>query len=202
MTEPSTDARLAEIQAREQGATKGPWRDIAMGSDGSVVLAGGNTVRTARRICRAPEFADAEFIAKAREDVPWLLAQVEQLRYERRLLGRVRILCDQVAEGGWPAGENLRQAAGDMAQRIVDEIGHSVTDEPALGPSFRAELALVREALNDADRLTAQMRDERDRLAATVQRAKEVRAWLNEDGKTIVFADDLRDALADRGAAT
>ena len=46
-------------------ATPGPWRDLPMGSDGSVVLAGGNTIRTARRPARCGEFADASWIALA-----------------------------------------------------------------------------------------------------------------------------------------
>src|SRR5215207_306672 len=68
------------------------------------------------------------------------LAEVEQLRYERRLLGACRRHLDEIAD---PEGRYTVEAirtAGDLAQRIVDEIGHSVTDEPALGPSFRYEI--------------------------------------------------------------
>lgn len=52
--------RLEELAAK---ATPGPWRDEAMGSDGSVVLAGGYTISTARRPARCGEFADATWIA-------------------------------------------------------------------------------------------------------------------------------------------
>lgn len=58
--------RAAElIEQRAAKATPGPWRDEAMGSDGSVVLAGGYTVSTARRPARCGEFADATWIAMA-----------------------------------------------------------------------------------------------------------------------------------------
>lgn len=90
----------------------------------------------------------AEFIAAARTDVPDLVKALEEARYERRLLGMARRVLDLVADGerhGYDAGY-IRHQAADVAQRIVDEIGHPVTDEPALGPSLRAEV----------DRLTAE----------------------------------------------
>lgn len=40
--------------------------------------------------------------------------------------------------------EQICAEAEDIAQRIVDEIGHPVTDEPALGPSYRAEIDRLR----------------------------------------------------------
>lgn len=70
-----------------------------------------------------------------------LLGAVEQLRYERRLLGACRRHLDEIAD---PEGRYTVEAvktAGDLAQRIVDEIGHPVTDEPALGPEFRDRIA-------------------------------------------------------------
>jgi hypothetical protein len=73
-----------------------------------------------------------------------LEAEVRQLRYERQLLGHARRLLDEVAESGGRAPSamfGLRERAADIAQRIVDEIGHPVTDEPALGPGMRDQLA-------------------------------------------------------------
>jgi hypothetical protein len=43
----------------------------------------------------------------------------------RHLLGTARMVLDRVAEG-----HDERQEASKVAQRIVDMIGHSVTDEP------------------------------------------------------------------------
>jgi hypothetical protein len=55
---------------------------------------------------------------------------------QRRLLAISRMVFDGIAEGH----PFTRDEAADLAQRIVDETGHSVTDEPALGPSFRVEI--------------------------------------------------------------
>jgi hypothetical protein len=72
-----------------------------------------------------------------RMDRAELIAEVSRLRYERRLLGYARMVLDLVAacdESRWP---QARTEAADLAQRIVDEIGHPVTDEPALAPPVR-----------------------------------------------------------------
>lgn len=71
--------RAAElIEQRAAEATPGPWRDLPMGSDGSVVLAGGFTISTARRPARCGEFADATWIAMA--DPLWAAPLVAWLR--------------------------------------------------------------------------------------------------------------------------
>lgn len=59
-----TTARLGEIRERVAAATEGPWEH-------------------GDRQFTAGDQADAEFIAHAREDVPWLLAEVERLTAER-----------------------------------------------------------------------------------------------------------------------
>lgn len=76
-----------------------------------------------------------------------LKAANEQLRYERRLLGWARMTLDLVAAGDPSRWEQARREAEDIAQRIVDEIGHAVTDEPALGPGFRAAIERTRETM-------------------------------------------------------
>lgn len=47
-----------------------------------------------------------------------------------RLLGPARMVLDRVAAQAWDDEESIRQECADMAQRIVDLIGHPVTDEP------------------------------------------------------------------------
>jgi hypothetical protein len=83
----------------------------------------------------------------AGNDVPRLIADVDQIRYERRLLGMARMVLDHVAEMEvvQNSDETVAARAADVAQRIVDEIGHPVTDEPALGESFRQQIAAVRQ---------------------------------------------------------
>lgn len=73
--------------------------------------------------------------------------QVDQLVYERRLLGYCRRTLDAVADpeerytSDPVVRDRLVGEAADMAQRIVDEIGHPATDEDPLGPGFRVEIA-------------------------------------------------------------
>lgn len=74
------------------------------------------------------------------------LATIDQLAYERRILGRARRLFDQVAEDK-SVDRSLRDGAARIANAIVDEIGHPVTDEPALGQSHPEQLVDVREWL-------------------------------------------------------
>ena len=88
-------SRLDEIRERVEGATPGPWEWVAEGpGEGNI------TLRTTGRgyddhiltphvceacekrgaRCLAPTAENAAFIAAAREDVPFLLAEVERLR--------------------------------------------------------------------------------------------------------------------------
>lgn len=77
--------RLAEIRARCEAATAGPWwHDWNMGGSPNEVWVSGDSWGL---ICTTDggvgdEDKDAEFIAHAREDIPALLAEVERLRGE------------------------------------------------------------------------------------------------------------------------
>lgn len=86
MTDPMTPERLAEIEARVDAATPGPWhaRDRGIGHELHHGAAddckqnwcedvNGEHRETFRR-------GDAEFIAAARNDVPALLAEVRRLQ--------------------------------------------------------------------------------------------------------------------------
>lgn len=77
-------------------------------------------------------------------------AERDQLRYERRLLGFARMTLDLVAASEPDRWAYARRQAEDIAQRIVDEIGHPVTDEDALGPSFREQIAAMRPVVEAA----------------------------------------------------
>lgn len=81
-----------------------------------------------------------------------LIAAVTQLRYERRLLGATRMVLDLIAAGSPDRWPQARAEAADLSQRIVDEIGHPTTDEPALGGYYRDVLAGVLEHAADLDR--------------------------------------------------
>lgn len=87
---------------------------------------------------RSDLMARAHAAERARDNA---YAEREQLRYERRLLGAARLTLDLVAAGDHSRWPQARREAQDLAQRLVDEIGHPVTDEDALGPTYREQLA-------------------------------------------------------------
>jgi hypothetical protein len=123
---------MAEIRARAEAATDGPWREAVLGSEGYDVRApdvirGASRIPRARPVARCGQLdwdadkANAQFIAHARQDVPWLLAEVERLTAERdrardlaaRLeaqIARVEALAedwrykDEFGRGAWQEG--------------------------------------------------------------------------------------------------
>ena len=71
-------SRLDEIKARAEAATKGPWSFDW--SEGEVPVFYGQTTKISGTFSvEANTIEDAEFIAAAREDVPWLIERVQEL---------------------------------------------------------------------------------------------------------------------------
>ena len=103
-----TKERLAEIREREQAATPGPWEGRRSRLSISVVAPFWKRHKSRwASICRTYlparygahtlgcHFADVSFIAHAREDVPALLTDVEELRrIVAHLDGRFAICLD------------------------------------------------------------------------------------------------------------
>ena len=127
---PMTPARLAEIAARAEAATPGPWL-VADGADGRPVVyvesgAGAGIVAESVRT-----EADAQSIAKSRRWVPALLAEVASLRAEldarptrAEVLREAATEAGEIAEelrgsGGEPA-EDREWGAAQVAQRLFD----------------------------------------------------------------------------------
>lgn len=113
-------------------------------------------------------------------------AKIARLSYERRLLGWARMTLDLVAADDPDRWAQARREAADLAQRIVDEIGHPVTDEPALGPSLRAErdqaeatIARVTALAADLDALAG---PDRDWSVRAIDAAAKIRAALAQPG--------------------
>ncbi|MFZ3592244.1 hypothetical protein [Streptomyces sp. BH104] len=80
--QPLTDEQLAEIQARTESATPGPWwTDILPehGGESIGIDAPGDNWIVPVQDLHEP---DAEFVAHARTDVPTLLAEVQRLKGE------------------------------------------------------------------------------------------------------------------------
>ena len=103
MTDPMTTERLAEIEARANAATQGPWEwHPYMGS--GATLAKPNHPFHELNILKTtddwpPVAADAEFIAAARTDVPALLAEVRRLQDAAQAIA-VKAWDEGYAEGG------------------------------------------------------------------------------------------------------
>jgi hypothetical protein len=115
-------------------------------------------------------------------------AEVNQLRYERQLLGAARRILDLVASCEPRRWRQAHAEAEDIAQRIVDEIGHPVTDEPVLGPHYRGQIA----ALNsEVDRLHG----ENTRMAGEIAQLQALLAQAEE------YARDLQDGGSCGGAS-
>jgi len=85
----NVEQRLAEIEAREQAATPGPWH-VDHFTDGHKGYYVGNK---AVCVCYYQEddpgeidtlhdtiMADFQFVSAARQDIPWLVAEVKRLR--------------------------------------------------------------------------------------------------------------------------
>ena len=91
---------LARLREVAEAATPGPWTDVPMGSEGSIVTAGGNTHRTALKPATCREFSDATHIATF--DPPTALAlldEVERLTNTEKAQGvTIRELEDENAE--------------------------------------------------------------------------------------------------------
>ena len=73
------ESRLAEIRARAENATDGPWEDWG-GVDANGVTRASGPITWDDHGGEVFKPADAEFIAHARTDVPALLAAVEAVR--------------------------------------------------------------------------------------------------------------------------
>ena len=118
MNQPLTPERLAEIREREQAATKGPWGtyydgkgaytiqfgcrvslDAGFTSDGDIATLHGEHGD-------GQTYANADFVARAREDVRDLLAELDRLRAERDDLKNWH---DNYVKGTKFAGREMRK---------------------------------------------------------------------------------------------
>ena len=82
---------IEAIRQRAEKATEGPWYYIDFG-DGRAI----SSEATEEEVCMPITDYDADFIAHAREDIPALLAEVEQLRIENE---KYEIALSQIAQG-------------------------------------------------------------------------------------------------------
>ena len=129
-------SRLGEIKARADVATPGPWHAWDRGI-GWEVHKGEECAPGCGRSCDAlnGEFrdtftrADAEFIAAAREDEPWLVSEVERLTAERDAL----------------AAQVARVEALGEKWLAMDEANADYFSRERLDPTLVARVATIRQ---------------------------------------------------------
>ena len=125
--------RLAEIKARADAATKGPWH-WREGEPTSLVHVTSPRMHP-WNILKAPDWgptlADAEFIAAAREDVPWLVERVERLeRWKAEALGIIDYRGEQ------------QQRAEDERDNALAEVARLTAERDALAVMWRTHTDL------------------------------------------------------------
>jgi hypothetical protein len=70
------ERRLGEIEAREKAATKGPWQNYYNRHAVFQSLAPYPQTDRVRDVAQVQTHDDGDFIAHARQDIPWLVAQL------------------------------------------------------------------------------------------------------------------------------
>jgi len=139
MTDEQREARDLEIRERTGRATAGPWaweiedKNLpgVAGSfypealvtaavpyidgyqEGPPVLLGGGTILHVESGKLCIEAPDATFMAHARMDIPWLLAE------RRRLAERVKYLADHISR--WSMDDHIKHTVDEEPQVVVDE---------------------------------------------------------------------------------
>jgi hypothetical protein len=104
MTSSEDDVRIAEIAARAEAATAGPWNVTEM--EGHWISGAGYVQGMTYYVFEAEQRGDgecgsmlkedAEFVAASREDVPWLLAQLAASEAARaRLVEALQMIRDR-----------------------------------------------------------------------------------------------------------
>lgn len=117
MLTPEQEAMLAEIEAREQAATKGPWEwckpyDTAdyyqlIGDGNAQVMDDGSACGEYTEEI-TPDSPNGQFIAHARADIPALIALVRTLAKRRAVIcSRCGGTAQVVDEHGRPCGQTV-----------------------------------------------------------------------------------------------
>lgn len=118
MTQPITPERLAEIREREQAATAGPWGTCYDGKGTYAIQSGcrlslatgftsdGDIATLHGEHGDGQTYANADFMARAREDVRDLLAELDRVRAERDDLKNWH---DNYVKGTKFAGREIRK---------------------------------------------------------------------------------------------
>lgn len=176
-------SRLEEIKARADEATEGPWvRDMHspdMSGRSGWYIRGPRKLGLRSMVLNSRMLSgDAEFVEAAREDVPWLVDQVERLE-------RWKFEACEVMSG-------LRE----LGKALGLGLGVQITGPAALAEVERltTELAEVKRTYTpcDLDLLT-----ERDALAAQVARVEALAEWFDSVQAEHLSQDDCQCEMKD-----
>lgn len=149
--------RLDEIRARCDAASQGPWvvrrcpyakRPVEV--DGIYTASGERIVETDSGVY-PPKEPDAQFIAHAREDVPWLLAQVAALQDWKERMQKMATPSDFLTE----CNTRLEQQVAALTQQIKDLL----RDKSQLGEERAAEWTRAENAESKLTRQAAALRE-------------------------------------------
>ncbi len=114
MSESLTAERLAEIEARCEAATPGPWLGLSEGKHRHGIVD-----HEGQRIWPWLREEDMRFAYCAREDVPALLAEAERLRLELEYAVSTRATVEEVARKLGEEVARLRNLNGKLALELA-----------------------------------------------------------------------------------
>lgn len=137
-----TEDELATIEARANASQPGPWWVVTVGKDhddgpSHIVMSKYVSITEAFAGGEIPQSVDAEFMAKARADVPALVAEVRRLTAER----------DAAFNRGVEA---MREAAVQHFKQRAEGIEHAAARIACIAPTA-AVCATLDEARRVAD---------------------------------------------------
>ena len=138
------ETRVAEIRQRAEAATEGPWErrlyDGVRDSKSRLVKVVEDSEFDFERVTSLADYItreNAEFIAHAREDIPWLLEQLRTAEAERDAVKGPFACCKCCAEGVDP--------------ELHAEQGRDFHDEPCTSCERETELGKAKNALAAAE---------------------------------------------------
>jgi hypothetical protein len=148
-----TDDEIAAMKAREERATHGPW-NVHVATWGIVQHDRPLPIVYGNAHYGILADADAEFIAHAREDVPALLAEVEQLRtyIERLHAHRAAVIADHAVYSDGLEAEN--EALREIVRAVADgrvTLGYPMPSPGEFVPAGTADWIRQAQALLQRD---------------------------------------------------
>ncbi|MFI7096787.1 hypothetical protein [Streptomyces lydicus] len=150
MNQPLTPEHLAEIREREQAATKGPWGTYYDGKGTYTIQSGcrvsldagftsdGDIATLHGEHGDGQTYVNADFMARAREDVRDLLAELDRVRAERDAFADRVDTLTAVAKSNKRHVQDM-YAEVQKANRERDEVHRVYADERALRIKAEAE---------------------------------------------------------------